>query len=181
MKLLLFVVLMLFPIYAYGGEKTLHAHMIWRVINFVIFVAFLYYVLKKPAGAFFKNRREKIWKEMDDAEKSYQEAINAFKEAEKGLSQIEKEVKEIISLNRAIGIKEGENISEKAKEMIEIIKRSKSLEKEMIEKNARREIVTSIVEQAIEKAKKHLAGATDLSLHRKINAKSLAALGNETR
>lgn len=62
MKLLLFVALMLFPIYAYGGEETLSAHMMWRVINFVIFVAFLYYVLKKPAGAFFKNRREKYGK-----------------------------------------------------------------------------------------------------------------------
>ena len=105
MKLLLFVVLMLFPIYAYGGEKTLHAHMIWRVINFVIFVAFLYYVLKKTAGAFFKKRREKIWKEMDDAEKSYQEAINALKEAEKKLSQVDKEIEKIVSLNRAIGEK----------------------------------------------------------------------------
>jgi hypothetical protein len=65
--------------------------------------------------------------------------------------------------------------------MIEIIKRSKSLEKEMIEKNARREIVTNIVEQAIEKVKKHLAETTDLSLHRKINVKSLAALGDEIK
>ncbi|MCD6129919.1 MAG: ATP synthase F0 subunit B [Deltaproteobacteria bacterium] len=181
MKLLLFVALMLFPIYAYGGEETLSAHMMWRVINFVIFVAFLYYVLKKPAGAFFKNRREKIWKEMDDAEKSYQEAIKMLKEAEEKLSRVDMEIEKIISLNRTIGIKEAENISEKAKEMIEIIKRSKSLEKEMIEKNARREIITSIVDQAIEKAKKHLAEATDLSLHRKINAKSLAALGDEVR
>ncbi len=180
MRLLLLVFLILFPACAYGGEEGIPAHMAWRVINFVIFVAFLYYVLKKPVGVFFKNRREKIWKEVEDVERSFNEAMKMLREAEKKLSQANREVEEIMSLNRAMGIKEGKSILERAKEMIEIIEKSKALEKEMIEKNARREVITSIVERSIEMVEGRLKEASD-SLHRKINAKSLAALGDRIR
>lgn len=176
MILLLLIALILFPAYVYGAEETLSPHMMWRVINFVVFVAFLYCVLRKPASSFFKSRKEKVWKEMDDAKKSYEEAIRMLKEAEEKLFQVDKEIEKIVSLNRAIGEKEKKDILEKLKDMIEIIERSRSLEKEIMEKKARREIVMNIVEQAIEKTKRNLIEKMDVSLHRKINEKSLVAL-----
>ncbi len=176
MILLLFIAFILFPTFVYGAEEALPPHMMWRVINFVIFVAFLYYVLRKPIGSFFKSRKEKIWKEMDDAKKSYEEAMRMLKEIEEKLSQVDNEIEKILSLNRAIGEKEKKDILEKLKDMIEMIERSKSLEKEIMEKKARREIVMNIVEQAIEKTKRNLIEKMDVSLHRKINRKSLAAL-----
>jgi F0F1-type ATP synthase membrane subunit b/b' len=127
-------------------------------------------------SSFFKSRKEKVWKETDDAKKSYEEAMRMLKEIEEKLSQVDNEIEKIVSLNRAIGEKEKKNILEKLKDMIEIIERSGNLEKGIMEKKVRREIVMNIVEQAIKKTKRNLIEKMDVSLHRKINEKSLAAL-----
>lgn len=82
---------------------------IYRVMNFGVLALILYFVLRKPAGGFFKGRRETIEQTLNDFEKKKAETEARFKELESKLSNLEGEREAIM----ADYLKEGEE--EKAK------------------------------------------------------------------
>lgn len=82
-----------------------------RTVNFIIFVAILFYLLAKPVKSFYLNRIASISSRLEDIQKKVLESKNKRLEAIKSLEDAKKESVSAISLAH----KEAENIAKKIK------------------------------------------------------------------
>lgn len=94
----------------------------WRVVNFAIFVAIVYFAAAKPIKKLLNDRIEGIKKALSDAEKGKEEAERKLKGYVGKLASLEDEVKEIHSTLRKEGEVERDRIIEAAEEAAEKIK-----------------------------------------------------------
>ena len=82
------------------GEVGKHAapwgDLLKRGLNFVVLVGILFYLLRKPAGKFFSNRRESIKNTLEDLERQKKEAQSKIEEYQQKLSALETERNKII-------------------------------------------------------------------------------------
>ena len=69
----------------------------YYAINFVVFVAILVYLLKKPLSNFAASRRSVIMAEMDEARRLRAEAEAKLTEYERRLSNLEAEMEQILA------------------------------------------------------------------------------------
>src|SRR5882724_9334144 len=70
---------------------------LWKFINLAIFIALLVYVLKKPLGEAFREKREAIRAELIRAEQEKQAALAKLTAAEAKLAQLETEKENILN------------------------------------------------------------------------------------
>jgi F-type H+-transporting ATPase subunit b len=106
----------------HGGaqESGQMADFLYRTINFVLLVVILFFAMRK-AGVkdFFRDRREKIKKKLDDLLKGKEEAEQRYRELEKRLEEFEAKKAEILEQFRAEGLAEKERIIAEARERAE--------------------------------------------------------------
>ena len=107
---------------AHGGGGSQIIDLGWRVLNFAIFAAILYFAAAKPIRNFLSGRIEGIKKELGDAEKGKEEAEKKLQEYMRKLSSLEEEVREIHETLRREGEVERDRIIESAQEAAEKIK-----------------------------------------------------------
>jgi F-type H+-transporting ATPase subunit b len=120
-----------------------------RIFNFVIFAGLAYYLLAKPIGDFFKNRKNQIAASLQEIETKLQEAKEAQKKAEQTLAESKKKAQEIV--------KDAELEIEVLKEKYEALgaKELEALEKaykekmELQERKLKREVIASILDESI--------------------------------
>lgn len=94
----------------------------WRVLNFVIFAAILYFAAAKPIRNFLAGRIDDIKKELGGAEKSKEEAEKRLADHLKRVDNLEAEVKELCETLRKEGEVERDRIIEAAHEAADKIK-----------------------------------------------------------
>ena len=83
-------------VFAFASDAAAHTDIIPRTINFLIFVAILWYLVGNKAINFFKERREKIASRLQEIEEKLKES-KANKEALKAeLEKSKAKAKEII-------------------------------------------------------------------------------------
>ncbi len=68
-----------------------------QIVNFLIFVVVLYYLLYRPVGNIMKARRDKMEKDLRDAEKEREEAQAARADAERLLGELEEKRDRILA------------------------------------------------------------------------------------
>ena len=87
MKKLLFTAIALFPMVLFASSANVETDIFERTVNFIIFVAIVYYILADKAKSFFANRSTGIQGELDKVQElkkeSEQEVSNAQEELEK--------------------------------------------------------------------------------------------------
>ena len=106
---------------SHGGGNQL-VDLGWRVLNFLIFAAILYFAAAKPIRGFLAGRIDDIRKELGDAEKSKEAAEKRLADHLKRVDNLEAEVKELCETLRREGEVERERIIEAAHEAADKIK-----------------------------------------------------------
>lgn len=106
---------------AHGGGNQL-VDLGWRVLNFLIFAAILYFAAAKPVRNFLAGRIDDIKKELGDAEKNKEAAEKRLADHLKRVDNLEAEVKELCETLRKEGEVERDRIIEAAHEAADKIK-----------------------------------------------------------
>lgn len=106
---------------SHGGGSQL-VDLGWRVLNFLIFAAILYFAAAKPIRGFLAGRIDDIKKELGDAEKSKEAAEKRLADHLKRVDNLESEVKELCETLRKEGEVERDRIIEAANEAADKIK-----------------------------------------------------------
>lgn len=105
-----------------GGEEANWMNFLWRMINFIILVGFLYWLLAKKLVMFFGNRRAEIRQSMEDAEKRRKEAQDQFQLYEEKLKKAHEEIDGISRMIQVQGEEERRRIIENAHRTAEKLK-----------------------------------------------------------
>ncbi len=95
---------------------------LWRVANFIIFVALIYYAAGKRIINFFRDRREQIAHELQDLKDRREQAAQKLQEVEQSIANIDQEREEILENARQQGQSIRESIINKAKQDAEQIR-----------------------------------------------------------
>jgi F-type H+-transporting ATPase subunit b len=173
------LILIATPVAAFASEsQSGGAHMVWRVVDFIIFAALIVYFVRKPIVNYFKNRKKQIFEEIENAKKAKEEAQNALNEAQNLLSKLSSEVESIIKIYKQMGEKEKEDYANAAKELEEIFKKRIEQEKAMILNKAYKNFIEKIISKAISKAREQFLSLNDQDL-RNINKRYFDSFGVE--
>lgn len=174
-----FIILIATPIIAFASESHEGgANMFWRVVDFIIFAALIVYFVKKPIVNYFKNRKNQIFEEIENAKKAKEEAQNALNEAQNLLSKLSSEIENIINIYKQMGEKEKEDYANAAKELEELFKKRIEQEKAMILNKAYKNFIEKIISRAIAKAKEQFLSLNEQDL-RNINKRYFDSFGVE--
>jgi len=145
MKKLLVVLIGTFLFASEGGETDIVA----RVINFLIFVAILWYLIADKVIAFFRERKEKIAKKFQEAEEKLKETKEQKEILKAKLEEVKAKANEIVEDSK----KEAEfiynNIIKEAKEEVELYKKHFEEFKEIEIKKAKKEAIKEFLEDVL--------------------------------
>ncbi len=97
MKFLLLLFMLLAPLFAASNTSSEY-DILPRTINFLIFLAIMFYLLAKPIKAMYNARVQKIANRLEDIQKRVLESKNKRLEAVKRLEDAKKEADNAIAL-----------------------------------------------------------------------------------
>ncbi|KJU82929.1 ATPase, F0 complex, subunit B/B', bacterial and chloroplast [Candidatus Magnetobacterium bavaricum] len=130
----------------------------WLVVNFAIFASVLFYFLRKPATAFFRQRTEMIEASLNEAKEARNIAERALKEIDEHLKLKDEEIAKIMKLARELGEAEKERLigsgKEFAEKLVELTETNIAIEL----KRAREDLREMAVGQALELAESRMRG-----------------------
>ncbi len=170
------LVLAFMPTLAFAAEEGgVEPHMGWRVIDFVLFVAILYYFLRKPVAEFFKTRKESIKRELEEAEQLKEEAERLFEETKKKLERLEDEIKNLLETYESMAKNERNQILKEVEKAINRILASIEEEKASILSKAKMLLLKKMSKEAMENLRRRFENLT-LEEHAKINDKFIRSL-----
>ena len=143
-----------------GGGIDKGKDLIWRVMNFGVLAAVLFFLLRKPLAKGLASRRQGIKDQLDDLEKQKQEAAKQLAEYKEKLSRLDEETEKIIAQYIQDGEAAKAKIIEEAKAVSEKlqVQARKNIEHEF--DKAKQELKAEMAEQAVTMAeeliKKHI-------------------------
>ena len=145
MKKLLFILIGTFLFASGGGETDIVA----RVINFVIFVAILWYLLADKVSRFFKERKENIAKKFQEVEEQLKKTKEQKEILKAKFEEAKVKANEIVDDSK----KEAEfiynSIIKEAKEEVELYKKHFEEFKEIEIKKAKKEAVEEFLQEVL--------------------------------
>jgi F-type H+-transporting ATPase subunit b len=126
----------------------------WRIVNLLIFVAFLIYILVKKVriGEVFDNRAAAILKELEQARRDKEDAQRRLAEVEARFGRLNEEVAAIRAEAEVEATREAERIRQAAAADAEKIRLTAKREIDGAMKAARTELRTLVAAQAVEMA-----------------------------
>ncbi|MDR1577416.1 MAG: ATP synthase F0 subunit B [Deltaproteobacteria bacterium] len=93
----------------------------WRAINFVVFVGILFFLLRKPAGAFFRGRRENIARTLEYLETQTKNLEEQNAVMRRQLSELASERTAILAQYERDGARERDRIIAEAQKAADLI------------------------------------------------------------
>ncbi|RQD55529.1 MAG: F0F1 ATP synthase subunit B [Desulfonatronovibrio sp. MSAO_Bac4] len=145
---------------------------IWRVINFVIFLAVIYYAGGKKLFTFFPGRSKEIESELNDLAARRENAEQKLADVEKSIANLEEERAKLIEQAKAQGEALKSEIIAKAETAAELIKQQARVSAEQEAKLALEEIKAELAEQVTE--------AAEAMIRKKLKAEDHKALINDS-
>lgn len=104
-----------------GGFWSEYGHLIWSVANFCLLVYLLFHFSWKRIVDFMNARREKIKKELEEAEEAEKKAEEKVQASRELLGQLDEKVKIILEEARSRAEEEKQEIIGRAREEVERI------------------------------------------------------------
>ena len=126
----------------------------WRIVNLVIFIAFLVYILVKKIkiGEVFDRRADGIRKQLEQARREKEEAERRLAEVETRLARLDEEVSQIKAQNEAESAREHDRIMKGAATDADKIGQTAQRELEGAMKAAKSELRAFVAEQSVQLA-----------------------------
>ncbi len=141
--------LSLFGVFAFANEAATHTDIIPRTINFLIFVAILWYLAGNKIVNFFKQRRENIAKKFQEIEEKLKESKSKKEALKAELENAKVKAKEIIENAK----KEAELLETKIKaqteEEIKILQKQFEEFKKYETQKAKKEVVETFLDETL--------------------------------
>ena len=162
---------------AHGGGNQL-VDLGWRVLNFLIFAAILYFAAAKPIKNFLNGRIEGIRKELDTAEKEKEIAEKKLKDYLGRLADLESEIQEIQDTLKKEGEVERDRIIEAANEAAEKIKQQAIFSANQEVKKAVASIREEVADAAVALAEKMLVKDLKKEDQKRLVSEYLQGLGD---
>jgi F-type H+-transporting ATPase subunit b len=159
---LLFTALLAVFAYASGGAAKEEAegpnwlNFIWRIVNFLVILGFLWWMLAPKARAFFSGRRAGIKESLGEATAAKEDAEKKFAEYSAKIGKATEEIDGIIELIKAQGAVEKEKIIADARMAAEKIKEDTQARMEQEFKKARNDLRTEAVQLSVQMAEEIL-------------------------
>lgn len=133
----------------------------WKFLNLGIFIALLSYLLKKPLGAAFKEKRDAIRAELIRAEEEKQAALAKLTVAEGKLAQLEAEKKNILKKAKEEAEAEKKRIAEHAAAETARLRQQAEAELNRIQSITRAELRRFSADESIRLAEEKLRATID--------------------
>ena len=130
----------------------------WKLVNFAILVGVLGYLMRKPAGEFFKSRTQEIERGIIEGEKAKREGEQRVAEVERRLAGLGAEIERLRANMRQEMAAEGERIRLETERHIHRIEEQATQEIESMLKAARRELKLYAADLAVKAAEEQLKG-----------------------
>jgi F-type H+-transporting ATPase subunit b len=155
------------------GESFLLNKPLWKIINFVIFVALMIYLLRNKIGIgkVFDDRAVTIRKELDKAKHEKAEAERKLAEVEARLGRLDEEVAQMREEAAREAEREAARIREAAAVDAEKIKLTAAREIEGAMKDARAELKAFVAENSV--------GMAEAIIKRELNAADSSRMLNQ--
>ena len=137
---------------------------VWQIANLLIVIFLLWYLLRRPAPAFFAQRAEEIENLLLKAVKEREEARERLKEIDAKMAHLDEEVTSIEKSAAEAAERDRQKIKEETEAAKERIQREAAEDLERRLKEARRDLKTYAADLAVNMAKEILAkniGAED--------------------
>lgn len=162
-----------------GGHAEVESPftLLMRVINFLLLVALLYLLLKKPIRNFLNRRQQEVREALETAEKARDEAQVRYQEVEEKLRQAQTEMEELKRILVEQGQVEKEKIIANAKEEAEKIRREAEITASQEFKKAQVLLRQEAVELAANFAETLLRDKVDEKDHERLLQEYLNTLG----
>lgn len=145
---------------------------VWRVINFVLFVAVLYYAGGKKLFTFFPGRSKEIESELNDLDSRREQAEARLAQVEQSIANLEEERARVIAEAKAQGEALKAEIIAKADSAAEMIKQQAMVSAEQEAKFIFEEIKADLAEKVTE--------AAEAMIKKKLKAEDHKALINDS-
>ncbi len=126
------------PALAAGGEEG--PSLLWTTVNFFILVGALFYFVRKPALAFFADRRDGIRQDLEQAAKLKKDAEERYAKWQRRLADLEQELDGIRETARQRAEEERESILADARASAERIQRDATAAIEQETRRAQEEL-----------------------------------------
>lgn len=120
-----------------------------KVVNLLLFVGLLIYVLRRPVGQAFRDRREAIRRELMEAQEERNAALAKLQEVEGRLSRLDAEVEAIRTQAQREAAEERARIERSTEEEIRKVREQAQREIESASKAARAELRAYAAEQSV--------------------------------
>ena len=164
-----------------GGEHTGGSPLVdlgWRVFNFVIFAAILYFAGAKPAKNFLGGRIDSIREQLEGAEKGKEEAEKKSADCLKKIESLGQEVKEIQDTLIREGEVERDRIIEAAEEAAAKIREQAEFSTSQELKKSIAAIKQESAEAALKLAEKMIVEGLNKDDQKKLVSEYLDGLGS---
>ncbi|MDR1608751.1 MAG: ATP synthase F0 subunit B [Deltaproteobacteria bacterium] len=129
----------------------------WRAINFVVFVGLLFFLLRKPVGAFFRGRRDNIARTIEYLETQTKNLEEQNEVMRRQLSELTSEREAILAQYERDGARERDRIVAEAQKTADLIiqRTEAAMAQELVV--ARRALATETGELAVKLATELIA------------------------
>ncbi len=151
-----------------------------HAVNFVLYVALLVFVLRRPLRDFLANRRLTVSRELDESARLKGEAESAFEDVEQRVASMDTQLAEMMDDVRRECELEGQRARQRADEAAEGI--AAAAERTISEdtEKARHELRRETVELAVEAAREVLTRSVSAADHQRIASSYLDRMGEES-
>jgi len=156
--------------HAGGGE----AHneeikmLIFNAINFILLVALLVVLLRKPLAKFLRENSASVAKDIEEAAKMREEAQKRFDGLRQRMDRLDVEISEIKGQLRKEGEIQGERILERSRQAIERIREDAKFQAEQQVKMARKTLQEEAARLAVEAAEEILKKSVNDKDHERL-------------
>jgi len=148
-KMLFILLFCIAPLSLLANNTAVETDIFQRSINFIIFIAILYYLLAKRIKIFFRDRTNSIQGELDKAQQILQESALKAEEATIKLENAKKLANEIIEMAN-VDVKSIKNSIKKTLEHdIDHLVKSFDNKKDLEIKKAKKEVVTEVLDELL--------------------------------
>ena len=144
------------PSAALAASEGVGSIFYWEILNIALLAALLFWVARKPVGAFFSDRRERIQDDIATAERLLREAEDRFADWTDKTEQLDADVAEIRQLTRERAERERARILDEAERVAERIRRDAeaAVDRELV--RARNSLREEAADLAVELAERML-------------------------
>ena len=104
---------------AESGDSSAGLDFLWKVINFVVLIAIIYWFARKPVGSAMNSSAENAKNQLDEARRAESKAIEEMKKMREKISELENETVAALEKAREEAETEKERILEEGKHEIE--------------------------------------------------------------